>query len=120
MSITNELNYAQYLIYGQSDGDNLDGFEIDVNAYICNEENCFYISEERSADMNCMLTLYCKFSSDFNYQRIADYLEEKWLNSIRYPDFAKHHIEVVGDQLNFYYVTRSKVGLGVTGKIVAS
>lgn len=41
MSAIDKLNYPQYLIYGQSDGNNLLGFEIDVEAYICDELKCF-------------------------------------------------------------------------------
>ncbi len=67
-----------------------------------------------------MLVLHCKFANTFTTQEIADYIKSKWLKEIRYPDFEKHYIEVANNQLTFYYVTRSEVGLGVTGKIVAT
>lgn len=51
---------------------------------------------------------------------MADYLEERWLQYVCYREFEKHYIEVINNQLIFYYVTRSSCGLGVTGKIVAT
>lgn len=120
MTTSDKLNYSQYLIYGQNDGDNLFGFEFDVSAYICDYKKCFYISRERTDNSNCMLILHCQFTDDFTTQQIADYLERKWLKYICYRDFEKHYIEVIDNQLTFYYVTHSEVGLGVTGKIVAT
>lgn len=123
LSIVDDLNYSQYLIYGQSSGDSLLGFEIDTNVFFCCKENnvgCDFIYQERHDDANCMLTLYCKFANNISYQQIADYLEERWLQYVCYPEFEKHYIEVVNDQLIFYYVTRSSHGLGVTGKIVTT
>lgn len=114
-----QLRYSQYLIYGQSQGDNLHGFEIDVNAYVCDEENCFFVSEERLDNPDCMLVLYCQFDEQNNIQFMADYLQETWLKYIRYSEFEKHHIQWVDDELHFYYVTRSGSELGVTGMIVA-
>ncbi|WP_218688872.1 hypothetical protein [Psychrobacter sp. BF1] len=120
VSTVDKLNYSQYLIYGQSDGNNLLGFEIDVEAYVCDELKCFSLVQERNDNANCMLVLHCKFADNFSTQQIADYIEEKWLKYICYRDFEKHYIEVIDNQLIFYYVTRSDVGLGVTGKIVAT
>ncbi len=112
------LNYSQYLTTGISEGDNLWGFEIDVNAYIaCNDYCTLFISQERTNDPNCMLILTCQYNEQMSFQQIADFLEEKWLNHICYRAFEKHYIEQVGDELIFYYVTRSE-GLGVTGKII--
>ena len=123
LSIVDELNYSQYLIYGQSRGDNLLGFEIDTNVFFCCTENnvgCDFLYQERHDDANCMLTLCCKFANNVSYQQMADYLEDKWINYVCYQDFEKPYIEIANDKLTFYYVTRSKVGLGVTGKIVAT
>ncbi|WP_152513964.1 hypothetical protein [Psychrobacter aquaticus] len=123
LNIVDELNYSQYLIYGQSSGDSLLGFEIDANVFFCcieSNHRCDFIYQERHDDANCMLTLYCKFANNISYQQMADYLEEKWLQYVCYQEFEKHYIEVVNDQLIFYYVTRSSCGLGVTGKIVAT
>ncbi|MGP5063222.1 hypothetical protein ACTXIZ_03420 [Psychrobacter celer] len=123
LSIVDELNYSQFLIYGQSTGDDLLGFEIDVNVSFCCMENsvgCDFLDQERHDDTNCMLTLRCKFANNVSYQQVADYLEKQWLQHVCYREFEKHHIEVVNDQLIFYYVTRSSRGLGVTGKIVAT
>ena len=120
LSTIDKLNYSQYLIYGQNEDDNLFGFEFDVSAYICDYKKCFYISRERTSNHNYMLILYCKFADIFSTQQIADYIEEKWLKYICYRDFEKHYIEVIDNQLIFYYVTRSEVGLGVTGKIIAT
>ena len=120
MSMIDELNYSQYLIHGQSNGDNLFGFEFDVNAYICDYEKCFYISRERTDNPNCMLILYCRFANNFTSQQMADYLESKWLKYICYREFEKHYIEWVDDQLHFYYVTGLTPELGVTGKIITT
>lgn len=123
LSIVDELNYSQFLIYGQSTGDDLLGFEIDANVSFCCMENnvgCDFLDQERHDDTNCMLTLRCKFANNVSYQQVADYLEERWLQYVCYREFEKHYIEVVNDQLIFYYVTRSSRGLGVTGKIVAT
>ena len=123
LSVVDELNYSQYLIYGQSTGDDLSGFEMDANMFFCCMENnvgCDFLDQERHDDANCMLTLRCKFAHNVSYQQMADYLEERWLQHVCYQEFEKHHIEVVDDQLTFYYVTRSSAGLGVTGKIVAT
>lgn len=118
-----QLRYAQYLLYGQSQGDDLLGFIIDVNAYVCDEKICFFVSAERLDNPNCMLVLHCQFAEQVNRQFMADYLQQKWLKYIRYSEFEKHHICWVDDELHFYYVTRSRSssdsGLGVTGKIVA-
>ena len=118
-TLCQQLRYSQYLIYGQSQGDNLHGFEIDVNVYVCDEKICFFVSEERLDNPDCMLVLHCQFAKQVNVQFMADYLREKWLKYIRYSEFEKHYIEWVDDELHFYYVTRSSLGLGVTGKIVA-
>ena len=118
-TICQQLCYSQYLIYGQSQGDNLLGFAIDVNAYVCDEEVCFFVSEEQLDNPDCMLVLHCQFAKQANIQFMADYLREKWLKYIRYSEFEKHYIEWVDGELHFYYVTRSSLGLGVTGKIVA-
>lgn len=123
LSIVDDLNYSQYLIYGQSKGDNLLGFEMDANIFFCCREKnigCDFLYQERHNDANCMLTLYCKFANNLSYQQMADYLEEKWLQYVCYQEFEKHYIEVVNDQLIFYYVTRASCRLGVTGKIVAT
>lgn len=123
LSTIDQLNYSQYLIHGQSSGDNLLGFEIDANVYLCCMESnlgCDFLYQERHDDANCMLTLCCNFAHNVSHQQIADYLEEKWLQYVCYQEFEKHYIEVVNDQLIFYYVTRSSSGLGVTGKIVAT
>lgn len=123
LTIVDELNYSQYLIYGRSSGDNLLGFEIDANIFFCCKENnvgCDFLGQERHDDANCMLTLRCKFANNISYQQMADYLEERWLQYVCYREFEKHYIEVINNQLIFYYVTRSSCGLGVTGKIVAT
>lgn len=120
LSKVNELNYSQYLIQGQNEGDNLFGFEFDVSAYICDYKKCFYISRERTNHPNCMLILHCRFADTFTTQQIADYIEEKWLKYICYRDFEKHYIELINDELHFYYVTYLGSGLGVTGKIIAT
>ena len=123
LSTIDKLNYSQYLIHGQSNGDDLLGFEIDANVFFCCMENnlgCDFLYQERHDDANCMLTLCCNFAHNISHQQIAGFLEEKWLQDVCYQEFEKHHIEVVNDQLIFYYVTRSSSGLGVTGKIVAT
>ena len=123
LTMVDKLNYSQYLIYGQSTGDDLLGFEMDANVSFCCMENnvgCVFLDQERHDDTNCMLMLRCKFANNVSYQQVADYLEKQWLQHVCYREFEKHHIEVVNDQLIFYYVTRSSRGLGVTGKIVAT
>lgn len=121
MTIQNHLNYSQYLTTGISTGDNLLGFEIDMNAHICciGIDDVHFIEQERTDDKNCMLILRCRFPDEYNYHQIADFIEDKWLNKLCYRAFEKHHFEQVGNELIFYYITRSE-GLGVTGKVIIS
>lgn len=120
LKLANELNYSQYLIYGKNESVNLDGFEYDVNAYICDENLCFFVEQNRLKNPNLMLVLTCKFKRGYNFYQISDYLENNWLKYICYSTFERHEIIIVNNILYFFYVTHAtqEYQLGVTGVII--
>ncbi len=108
--------FKAYLKNGVSTGDNLLGFEIDIESYLEMSETFKGIRVSRTGDTNCLIVAKCKYASTTTPDEVAKELEEIWMDSLRYQEFEKHVCKIQERTVVFYFCTTSD-HLGVTGKI---
>ena len=111
--------FGKYLNGQKSSGDNLRGFEIDIEAFLDESDVLSDAWVTSGEDEDCMITATCNYSDISSEKEIASELEEIWLEYLRYSEFEKHAFEISSGKVTLYFCTKSGP-LGVSGKIVAS
>lgn len=110
--------YADLIKNNQSSGYDLQGFCIDVEAFLEDGEMLSDIKVEITDDVNALLLATCNYNKNFSQSEIINEIEKIWLESLRYQEFEIHSHEILDGKINFYFCTKSGP-LGVTGKITA-
>ena len=74
-------------------GDNLLGFQIDMDAYLEESDLFEWIDVKRTGNDNCMLAAKCKLKADISIARAREDVCRIWEGSLRYSNFAEHSLE---------------------------
>jgi len=111
--------FAKYLVNGISYGDDLRGFEIDIEAFLDESEILSNANVISSSDAQCMIKASCRFSDNFTEKEVVLELKEIWLDYLRYQEFERHTCEISAGKVVFHFCTTSG-SLGVSGKIIAT
>jgi hypothetical protein len=105
-----------------SSGDNLLGFQIDMQAYLGGEAlHLAQISVEQTGDPMNALRALGTIEGNASTSIVADALERVWLEKLRYNHWERHDIEQTPDRLRMRFVTTSgqtRSDLCVTGEIL--
>ncbi len=98
-------------------GDNLLGFEIDMEHYLDDSDLFKSVSINRPDSNECMLQAICKVKSNIEIEDLKKQIEMIWLNYLRYSEFEDH--EIIADEkvIKLSFVTIAS-GLGVIGEIL--
>jgi hypothetical protein len=108
-----------------SGGDDLLGFEIDLEMALINDRDLFVDpSVRRTGDPRCALIGMCKPADPATpVDNIVKRLKEMWLENLTYQHWETHHVEMLPGQISLRFVTTTgdaSIDLCVTGKIVVS
>ena len=98
-------------------GDNLLGFEIDMEHYLEDSDLFKSVSINRSTSSACMLQAICIIKPDIDIEFIKKRIENIWLNDLRYSQFEDHEVFVDEKSIKLNFVTIAS-GLGIIGEIV--
>lgn len=110
--------YSNHLKNGNSVGDDLLGFLIDLEYAIESIEGVTNLEACTSSDKENLLIASCNFSMKISERQMAKKFEEVWKEELRYREFEIHSSNISDGLVIFYFCTTSG-SLGVTGKIVA-
>jgi hypothetical protein len=108
-----------------SDGDNLLGFEIDLEMSLINDRDLFAGSSvRRTDDPRCALIGMCKVTDpSIPTGVVIKRLKEMWLTHLAYRHWEAHHIDVLPEQVSLRFVATTgdtSRDLCVTGKIIVA
>jgi hypothetical protein len=108
--------------YHISEGDNLLGYEIDIDTYFEDSGMFEGIDVRRTGDPRCALYATCTTTdSNPSEQAIEAELERIWLTRLGYRHWKKHEFETTSETISLRFVTINQEepwALCVTGIIV--
>ncbi len=110
--------FSKYLKNGISTGDNVLGFELDIEAYLDDSELIDSCTVSSNSEKECMIVAVCSYSQKHSEASVANNLKNIWMNCLRYQEFEKHSCEISKGKVVLHFCTVSGP-LGVTGKIEA-
>lgn len=97
-------------------GDDLLGFQIDMDAYLEESDLFDWFDVKPTCDDDCMLNAKCKLKANVSLTRAREVIHRIWESSLRYREFADHTLEETPRGFIFHFVTFAP-GLGVVGQI---
>ena len=100
----------------RSTGDNLTGFRCDIEILLSDSGLFDWVEIQQASTRECMISVVCKMKPGYDCQSVASCVEKIWNDSLRYPTFERHEIEIEDECMAFHFVTAS-TGLGVCGII---
>ena len=103
----------------RSSGDNLLGFELDMEHYLKTSNVITSVEIKRPSTDECMLAAECSLIGDVDLIAAKEEVRRIWTDYLRYEDFESHYINECKDGFILWFVTYAP-GLGVTGSISCS
>ena len=108
-----------------SDGDNLLGFQLDIEMSLVNDRDLFVEPRvRRTGDPRCALVATCELADPATAAEVViRRLKEMWLGHLTYEHFEAHSIETLPGRVSLRFVTTSGETSGdlcVTGEIIVS
>ena len=97
-------------------GDNLLGFQMDMDAYLEETDLFDDIRTQKTGDSRCMLKATCRLKVGVGVSKAKARIAEVWENCLRYSDCAKSSIHDTPRGFAFHFLTTAP-GLGVVGRI---
>ena len=105
-----------------SSGDNLLGFEIDMDAYLAGEAlHLAEISVEQTGDPTNALQALGTIEAGADTSMVAQALERVWLEKLRYNHWERHDMEQTPARVRLRFVTttgQTRSDICVTGEIL--
>ena len=106
-----------------STGDNLLGFQIDLDAYLSSDGvGMSNVEVTQSGDPRCALVATCVAAPGLTAEDLSEVLVEVWLNKLSYNCWEVHEVIVSGREVRLCFVTVTGWAGGdicVTGEIKA-
>ena len=97
-------------------GDNLLGFEIDMDAFLEDSDLFEWIDIKQTGNDDCMLYAKCKLKTGISIAQARKDVCRIWEDNLRYTEFAEHLLEDTSNGFVFHFVTTAP-RLGVVGQI---
>jgi len=100
----------------RNSGDDLLGFQIDIDAYLEESDLFEWIDIKPTRDEDCMLAAKCSLKEGISLSFARDKISDVWERFLRYTEYENHSLEEIPNGFIFHFVTTAP-RLGVVGQI---